>query len=86
MAKHGADETRLVSLNDGSSRVWTAERWGDRYLFIGPRPGTTIFHSVKARSWDEASNDARLRWEQADATRRDKWYGHAGKYTTQRNV
>lgn len=81
MTRRGADEVQHIPLNDGTLRQWRGERWGGRYLFIGPLPGKHLWHSVEARSWIEASNDARLRWEKADPVKRNIWYGPAGRFT-----
>lgn len=80
----GPDEFKHIPLNDGTMRSWRGERWGKRYLFIGPLPGRQMWHSVEASNWDEAANDARLRWSKADTTRRDIWYGPSGKFTQAR--
>jgi len=82
MTTHGPHETRHVHIDvAGLGPEWVAERWGRRYLFIGPLPGRTLFYSDEHDTWDAAILEARRRWNAMDTVRRANWYGPQGRYT-----
>ena len=76
------DETRLVPTPRESKveRAWVAERWGTRYLFIGPTPVPFLYHSVEATDWEAAIGVVVKRWNDCPRPRRDFWYGVEGRY------
>lgn len=59
---------------------WHAERYGGRYLFMGPAPGSMLFTSMPAVSWRSAIDKAREAWHAMDPITRGVWYGPEGKY------
>lgn len=84
MSRLGADQVKRIVIDPkrqtGEGNTWTVERWGGRYAFIGPDPGTMLFTSVGARSWSSAIGEARQQWDDMDRITRDKWYGPDGHY------
>lgn len=80
----GAPEVKRISVDPRSPNglMWRAERWDNRYLFIGPEPGSIMFHSCEATDWSAALAEARMRWIEMERAKRDRWYGQSGVYAT----
>lgn len=82
MSRGQPDAVKLVPVEMGSrGPCWRVERWGGRYLFIGPEPGLALFTSLGAPGWDDAVMQARRRWNEMDSKRRATWYGPRGRFT-----
>lgn len=78
-------ESKLVAVRDGSKERFRIESYeageGTRWLVFGPTPGRFLFDSSPG-TFREAVINARMRWAKMDRTRRDKWYGVKGIFTT----
>jgi len=84
MAKDRPDEVKRIvtDMTRPGSPCWTVERWGIRFLFIGPEPGKFLFVSVEASDWAHAVQLARTKWNSGATHKwRDTWYGVDGRFT-----
>jgi hypothetical protein len=81
----GPDEAKWVPVDKQSSRSrkWRVERYGSRYLFIGPAPSGILFWSCSAPNWREAAEKVRARWSKMDNHVRKVYYGAGGIFATE---